>query len=217
MNLALFSLIAIPFALSNGILYGQMKIKKFGRWDIIAKCSGSLIYVVSAGLALYFRGENPFLNPAMWFPILCTIADGLLELSFIPGMLVFGAAHVLLIVWMLPKTQWLWLTLVIWAVFMLLAYILYRNHIREKGRHALFYVLYAALLIASLAVAVSLALSNDGLSYNLLAAGAILFFISDMFVAKGHFAKNRPWQGALIMTTYWGALYLISSSLWLGT
>ena len=70
------------------------------RESLIAKCAGSFLAVGSAGLALHLAGENPFSQVVFWFFLLCTIADALLEISFVPGMLVFGAAHVCLILWL---------------------------------------------------------------------------------------------------------------------
>ena len=48
------------------------------------------------------------------------------------------------------------------------------------------------------------------------ALGCLLFYISDMLVAKNQLSRwPDKWQKP-IMALYWGALYLISTGLWRG-
>ena len=53
--------------------------------SLIAKCAGSFLAVGSAGLALALQGDNPLARAVFWFFVLCTLADALLELAFVPG------------------------------------------------------------------------------------------------------------------------------------
>ena len=45
--------------------------------------------------------------------------------------------------------------------------------------------------------------------------GTLLFYISDMLVAKNQLSHwDKKWQKP-IMALYWGALYLISAGVWM--
>ena len=54
-----------------------------------------------------------------------------------------------------------------------------------------------------------------GAKWTPVAVGAVLFYVSDMLVAKNQLSHwDKKWQKP-IMALYWGALYLISVGLWL--
>ena len=94
MSLALYSAFALPLWAALFALYFILRRAGLMGESLIAKCAGSFLAVASAGLALCLRGENPLAQWAFWFFVLCTGADALLEIRFVPGMLLFGGAHV---------------------------------------------------------------------------------------------------------------------------
>ena len=49
---------------------------------------------------------------------------------------------------------------------------------------------------------------------QLIVAGAILFYISDLVLAINRFAWNVPWSSLIIMVTYFAAQYLLASSVY---
>lgn len=213
MNYFVFSLIALPLLAAIGIIYFKMKRQGLWHWDILAKCGGTYITAACAGVGIWLGGENPLTHLVFWFTVLCMLADGLLEIHFISGMLVFGIAHVLLIIWMAPLLTGHWLTLIIWTACMALMFLLFKKYLQPLKSMAIPYTIYAGILSATFAIGISLAFQQGG-PMLLLGIGAAFFYSSDLLVAQGHFADTTNSQQYYVMISYWGALYLMASSMW---
>ena len=215
MTLLAYSLVALPLWAAQFALYFFLRSAGRERESLIAKCAGSFLAVGSAGLALHLAGENPFSQVVFWFFLLCTIADALLEISFVPGMLVFGAAHVCLILWLWDLAAPAWWSLGLWVGVYVLTAVLFRKELPTLGKLTVPFLLYPALLGGSLALALPLPFLA-GKALWPVALGCLLFYISDMLVAKNQLSRwPDKWQKP-IMALYWGALYLISAGLWRG-
>ena len=217
MTLLAYSLLALPLWAALFALYFILRKAGLMRQSLIAKCAASFLAVGSAGLALYLRGDRILIPLVFWFFVLCMIADALLELSFVPGMLLFGTAHVCLILWLLGLGQVTMLSGVIWVLAYALTAWLFRKELRTLGKLTVPFCLYAALLTASLALGLALPFTTSW-DYWPLALGVLCFFVSDMMVAKGELSglpatPDDRWE-KLAMLLYWGALYLISVPLW---
>ena len=214
MNLFLFSCMALPLWAAIFALYFLLRRdRRTMRHSLIAKCAGSILAVSSAGLALCLRGENPLCHGIFWFFVLCTIADALLELQFVAGMLVFGAAHVCLLFWLWGIAPPTWWSLLFWAVPYGASAVLFRREIPKLGRLTIPFCLYPAVLSASLALAAPLPFTAGPALWPA-AVGALCFFVSDMLVAKGELTGLDPKFHKLVMLLYWGALYLLAAPLW---
>lgn len=215
MTLLAYSLVALPLWAAQFALYFFLRSAGRERESLIAKCAGSFLAVGSAGLALHLAGENPFSQVVFWFFLLCTIADALLEISFVPGMLVFGAAHVCLILWLWGLAAPAWWSLALWVGVYVLTAVLFRKELPTLGKLTVPFLLYPALLGGSLALALPLPFLA-GKALWPVALGCLLFYVSDMLVAKNQLSRwPDKWQKP-IMALYWGALYLISAGLWRG-
>ena len=215
MTLLAYSLVALPLWAAQFALYFFLRSAGRERESLIAKCAGSFLAVGSAGLALHLAGENPFSQVVFWFFLLCTAADALLEISFVPGMLVFGAAHVCLILWLWGLSSPTWWSLGRWVGVYVLTAVLFRKELPTLGKLTVPFLLYPALLGGSLALALPLPFLA-GKALWPVALGCLLFYISDMLVAKNQLSRwPDKWQKP-IMALYWGALYLISTGLWRG-
>lgn len=215
MTLLAYSLVALPLWAAQFALYFFLRSAGRERESLIAKCAGSFLAVGSAGLALHLAGENPFAQVVFWFFLLCTAADALLEISFVPGMLVFGAAHVCLILWLWGMSSPTWWSLALWVAVYILTAVLFRKELPTLGKLTVPFLLYPALLGGSLALALPLPFLA-GKALWPVALGCLLFYISDMLVAKNQLSRwPDKWQKP-IMALYWGALYLISTGLWRG-
>ena len=215
MTLLAYSLVALPLWAAQFALYFFLRSAGRERESLIAKCAGSFLAVGSAGLALHLAGENPFSQVVFWFFLLCTAADALLEISFVPGMLVFGAAHVCLILWLWGLSSPAWWSLALWVGVYVLTAVLFRKELPTLGKLTVPFLLYPALLGGSLALALPLPFLA-GKALWPVALGCLLFYISDMLVAKNQLSRwPDKWQKP-IMALYWGALYLISTGLWRG-
>ena len=213
MNLFLYSCVGIPLWCAIFALYFILRREKLMKESLIAKCAGSFIAVGSGGLGLTLSGKNPFLEPVFWFFVLCTLADALLEINFIPGMLVFGAGHVCLVIWLWTVVSPTWWSLVLWILAYALTALLFRKELPTLGKQTVPFLLYPALLGASLALALPLPFLM-GVRFLPAAVGALSFFISDMMVAKGQLSHLDKKYHKWVMVLYWLALYLIAASLW---
>ena len=213
MDLLTYSVFAIPLWVAQFALYFYLRSARRPRKSLIAKCAGSFLAVGSAGFALRLAGENPFAQVIFWFFLLCTAADALLEISFVPGMLVFGAAHVCLIFWLWGLSSPTWWSLALWVAVYILTAVLFRKELPTLGKLTAPFLLYPALLGGSLALAAPLPFTA-GARWWPVALGCLLFYISDMLVAKNQLSRwPDKWQKP-IMALYWAALYLISVGLW---
>ena len=213
MDLLTYSVFAIPLWVAQFALYFYLRSARRPRKSLIAKCAGSFLAVGSAGFALRLAGENPFAQVIFWFFLLCTAADALLEISFVPGMLVFGAAHVCLIFWLWGLSSPTWWSLALWVAVYILTAVLFRKELPTLGKLTVPFLLYPALLGGSLALAAPLPFTA-GARWWPVALGCLLFYVSDMLVAKNQLSRwPDKWQKP-IMALYWAALYLISVGLW---
>ena len=209
----IYSCIAIPVWVAQFALYFFLRSAGRMKESLVAKCAGSFLAVGSAALAMAAFPQGPSTPWAFWFFVLCTIADALLEISFVPGMLVFGAGHVCLIAWLWGLATPSWWSLALWVAVYILTAILFRKELPTLGKLTVPFLLYPALLGGSLALAVPHMLFRN-LRWWPVALGTLLFYISDMLVAKNQLAHwDDTWQKP-IMALYWAALYLISMGLW---
>ncbi len=214
MDFLIFSVFAIPLWCSSFALYFILRRAGLMRESLIAKCAGSFLSVFSAGAGFYAAyGKLPLAHPGFWFFVLCTGADALLEISFVPGMLLFGAAHGCLIVWLWGLAPAGWGSLILWLTAYAATAWLFRKELPKLGKLLIPFCLYPALLGGSLALGLALPFTA-GADYWPLALGTLCFFVSDMMVAKSELSGlDAKWQKP-IMLLYWAALYLISSALW---
>lgn len=209
----IYSCIAIPVWVAQFALYFFLRRAGRMKESLAAKCAGSFLAVGSAALSMAFSHEGPGTPWVFWFFVLCTIADALLEISFVPGMLVFGAGHVCLILWLWGLATPSWWSLALWVAVYVLTAILFRKELPTLGKLTAPFLLYPALLGGSLALGLPLVFLL-GWEWWPVALGTLLFYISDMLVAKNQLAHwDDKWQKP-IMALYWGALYLISVGLW---
>lgn len=209
----IYSCIAIPVWAAQFALYFFLRRAGRMKESLAAKCAGSFLAVGSAALGMAFSHEGPGTPWVFWFFVLCTIADALLEINFVPGMLVFGAGHVCLILWLWGLATPSWWSLALWVAVYVLTALLFRRELPTLGKLTAPFLLYPALLGGSLALGLPLVFLL-GWEWWPVALGTLLFYISDMLVAKNQLAHwDDKWQKP-IMALYWGALYLISMGVW---
>ncbi len=218
MNLLLYSCFAVPLWCAMFALYFLLRKHGLDRISLIAKCAGSFLSVGSALFALYSEGSGPPAKLALLFFLLCTAADALLEISFLPGMGLFALGHGCLIVCLWQAFPPTWQTLLVWAAAMLAAVIVFRRELPKMGLTTIPACLYVAVLSCTLALSLTAPLVSGNLRYLVLTAGALCFFISDLMVAKQEFGgmdhRRKEQMQKPIMVLYWLALYLISTILW---
>lgn len=209
MNILYWSLLTIPMMLAFLLLYGCTGKVGKPRWGLIAKSGGSFVAAATSAALCLMSGVNPLTSLIFWGLILCCIADTMLEISFPVGILVFGGGHILFLIFIIGKFGFHPVSIVIWAVLYIVILLIFGKELRNIKGNKLIYYFYPAFLLAVVSVALPLPfLFGNG--YIVTAIGAALFAFSDSLVARGFFGKNGKLQGAVIMTSYYAALYLLA-------
>lgn len=174
--------------------------------------SGMMVLLCGVGLAgqgLPFWGSLLF-----WGLAACCVADCVLELHFIAGMGAFGTAHVLFILWIITAASPVWQSIIIWIVLYGITGILYRKIIPTLGNKLVPFLLYPAVLMAMAAMALMLPFTA-GSRYWTAAAGALVFAVSDLLVAKGVLVGNSRVCQHFTLALYNVALLGLALAGWL--
>lgn len=196
-------------------LYFEAKRQKLRRAELVTKCAGTFLSVLSCGLGLALSEVFPLAQPFFWFFFLCMAADLLLELHFLTGMLVFAGAHACAIWTMagekLISLRW---SLPLWLLLIALGCVLFRRELSKMKGKAVPFVLYYAVLASAAACALPAVLVCGNAQYLFWTVGMACFFCSDLMVAKSALSYLDPKWEKLVMLLYWAALLLISLWVW---
>lgn len=196
-------------------LYFEAKRQRARTPELVLKCAGTFLAVLSGGLGLALSGSFPLAQPLFWFFFLCMAADLLLELQFLVGMLVFAGAHACAI-WAMARENLISLrwTLPIWAALVVLGCVLFRRELAKMKGKAVPFVLYFAILAAAAACALPAVFVGGQADYLFWTVGFVCFFCSDLLVAKSALSHLDPKWEQPTMLLYWAALLLISLWVW---
>lgn len=206
--------ITIGLLVLFGLLYGYFR-EKAGKRALIFK-AGATSMAVFAGI----YGALQTHRLAEWVIVLglicCMTADVILEIQFIRGVYLFGAAHLLFILAFCQKvvpTKYTWL---IFGGIYLCVFLIFRDKIGALGEFKRQAFGYMAVLAGVVAMAFTMYLhlqSNMALLYSI---GACCFLISDCIIAWSLVHERRKLtDGVLILTLYYAAVYLIGSAVWI--
>ena len=159
------------------------------------KCSATAMAVLTALWGCLQRGL-----PAHWVLlaglIVCTAADGVLNVRFIPGGVLFGLGHILYMVSFCLMHLPNWRSVLLFLCMMGLATAGYFRFQKRIGRRAPFFYAYAAVL--------SLMISMAAAQTPLYFAGALAFAFSDALL--GYLLADR--QHIYLDYVSLGAYYL---------
>lgn len=210
-------ILVIPVILAGMLLHFRLKAWGKSPWNILPKCLATWA-VVSFGIFGLVSGEGNQNMEKGWILgalILFFLADGLLELKFFLGMAVFGAGHLLLILWILGQKAYTWYSLLLWIGFFGMAMLLFRREIKQGRETPAMYLMlfYPAVLMGMAAMAVVLPLQL-GISYLPAALGAFLFAVSDLMVGKNFFHKLSKRMEYLALSLYYAGIFSLSWMIW---
>ena len=208
-----FSAGAVPLMILFLLLYGFCLRAGMGNLSLLAKCGGSFVSAFTAFFLLMVQGTSPLSSLLFWGLLLCVAADALLDIRFFFGVVAFGIAHILFIIRLFSLTQPNLFTLVVWVLLYSLTLLLFRKDLRKARNPILF--LYPAVLTGMTSLALTLPFTY-GVAALPTVIGSVLFTFSDFLVGKSFFDKNPHHGGAIIMSTYYGALYLFAVNALLG-
>lgn len=146
--------------------------------------------------------------------VLCLIGDVAIEKNLFAGMGAFALAHGLFITAFVVYARPKWLALPVFLVLYAGTAFLFRKRFREMGKRLVPFVLYAAVIMAMLSMALCLPTLPGTMA---LAGGALLFTVSDLTLARNLLNAERCTRRseAISLAFYYGGLYLIALSVWL--
>ncbi len=145
--------------------------------------------------------------------VCCLTGDVLLLDSqyFILGLAAFLVAHLLFIFSFvaLDRFSWDWRPLAPLLIFGLGYYGYLYPHLQGLAIPVFFYFLFIVVMVWQ---GVGLYYRTPEWPYRLIAAGAILFLLSDAVLAFNKFVLAFSWSGILVLTTYWLAVALLANA-----
>ena len=207
------SLAVIPVIAALYIIGFLFKKNGLGRYYPLPKCAASFLCAGTAALACAFLGRSPSGSILFWVLMLCMAGDFLIEYHLIAGGMAFGAAHCLIMLYVLLEAPPRPDALVLWAVIFILFLLVFRPQIPRMGKLLLPFLLYCAVLTGGFSLAVFLPFTK-GMSFFPLPLGLSAFLLSDMILGKRHFGSQKPYLSEILMALYYLALYLIAATLW---
>lgn len=205
--------LSVSLPVTAAMLYLYFTIRE-AKLRLVVKGSATWVVLMTAvvGQALFGR------LPAGWLMILAValfvLADVLLNVRFMQGVAAFGLGHAALIAWMLaqrlPLNGW---SIPVGVLLYAGSVFFFRNSLGKAGKKAIGMLVYAAVLTTMASVALMTPLSG-GVTYAPFAAGAALFVISDLMVAKGVLVGVSRRTSVATMILYESAVMLMALSCW---
>ena len=179
-----------------GTLYGALR-DRYPKGSLVFKASATCMAVWNCGSGLA-AGKQGFSDWMIFVGLLfCVLADVLLELEFLWGVVTFGIAH---------------FCFGIYGVFLMI----FHKGLPKLGKLKIPVLLYAAVLSSMVSMAVSAAVIVPGRSRYFLAAGACAFLISDSLIAVRTIEKKQSLlMGAVLLILYYGAVYMMGMSVYM--
>ena len=212
--MALWILVCVPLMALGTTLYFRYQYRGKKPLSLFWKSFASGMMVLLCGAGLVAKGTPFWSSLLFWGLAACCVADCVLELHFVAGMGAFGTAHVLFIVWIVQAAMPVWYSIPIWVVLYGITAILYRRIIPTLGNKLVPFLLYPAVLMAMAAMALVLPVTA-GWAYWTAAAGALVFAVSDLLVAKGVLVGNSRRCNHITLALYNAALLGLALGGWI--
>lgn len=182
-------------------------------------------------LSLTFKGLSTLIAAALCFAgalsggsafawwmtaglLACLIGDIAIGIRLTAGVLAFLTGHLCYIaafLYLAPYSSW---SLLAFAGILALAYILFYRVLDKTGDAKVPLCVYAVVISAMLSIALllPLTLGRHGL---VPAAGALLFVLSDMLLARTMYVRSSRFKEAVSLACYYAGQYLLAISVFL--
>ncbi|EOQ95575.1 YhhN-like protein [Leptospira wolbachii serovar Codice str. CDC] len=204
---------ALP--LLSGLLYFEKKESVKGLLTV--KPLLSFLFVLSAFLQLHDQKTYDYL--ILTGLILCLLGDICLifffhKKVFTAGLATFLAGHVMYTIAFSSLGELGWVMITVGALCILLSIIIFirlKSHLGNMRGPVLVYI----IIITAMVVGAASLWNHSALnitSRNLVLIGALLFYISDIFVARHRFVKKEFLNRAIGLPMYYTAQFLIAFS-----
>ena len=194
-------------------LYLAMGEKRRSKAHRLAvKAMGTLIPVLISLIAiLRFPGPE-----SRWLLVaalcICLVADVVIGLNFIAGMLVFLAAHLFLIVYYLSLAPFQWQSILVFGVLYGAVVAFFWRFIPKLGKRLVPFAVYPAVLMAMFSIAALLPFSVPVPGVWIIAAGALLFCVSDIILGYTQINGSSSVTRCMVMILYYPAVYCLGLS-----
>lgn len=181
---------------------------------VIWKTTATLLAVAVA--AMSFSGVSDTFCLLIFLGVLVSaVSDAVIHFTLGAGALAFMAAHGCFIAaFLLRAPLSLPFTLSLFVLAVGGALLLFRPHFDKIGKMLPLCLVYVAILSAMFSLGFPLAFTAGARAIPL-TIGALLFFLSDLLVAKNVFLSASLKSEVAAMTTYYGAEFLFALSAYL--
>lgn len=214
--MALTTLIIILAPIILAVLLFSIK-KSWPRLQIGAKSFLSLLFVLAAMLAPHPVPKYFYLMlPGLFF---CLVGDVCLALpykrAFLFGLIAFLTGHVFYVLGfagLIPVSKWL--TPYVMVIFMISGLVLVYlwPHIKPMRVPVLVYILVITIMLCG-AWAVFYRGAFSGEARWLILSGGLLFYLSDLFVARNRFVKPGHINRFIGLPLYYAGQFLLAFSI----
>ena len=143
---------------------------------------------------------------------LCMVADVVIGIHFVGGMLTFLVAHLFFIAYYLTLAPFNGISLVIFIVLYAGVVKLFWRYIPSLGSRFVPFAVYSAVLALMFSIAFMLPWSLKNAGAVCIAIGAGLFVLSDSLLADNTFGAVTVMKDHLVMYLYYPAVYLLAIS-----
>ncbi len=208
-------IIILGIILLLGVLYYEKKKNRI--LLLITKSILSLLFVITALLQLH--SVSTYFNYLLIGLIFCLVGDMCLALrqkkAFMGGLVAFLIGHLLYIISFISLLEiFKWISTGSIIVFGISALIFFwlRPHLKSMLIPVLIYILVITLM-ASGAWAVFWKSPFQTLGRALILAGALCFYISDLFVARQRFIKEEYRNRLLGLPLYYTGQFMLAFSI----
>lgn len=198
-----------------GTLYGALR-DRYPKGSLVFKASATCMAVANCGSGLV-AGNRGFSDWMIFAGLLfCVLADVLLELEFLWGVVAFGIAHLCFIAG-IYRIEGIRIGSILGMIgIYAVLFCIFRRGLPKLGKLKIPILIYAAVLSFMVSMAVSAAFIVPGRSRFFLAAGACAFLVSDSLIAVRTIEKKQSLlMGAVLLVLYYGAVYMFGMSVYM--
>lgn len=198
-----------------GTLYGALR-DRYPKGSLVFKALATSMAVFNCASGLT-TGDRVLSDWLIFVGLLfCVLADVLLELEFLWGVIAFGMAHLFFIAG-IYQVEGIKIGCIIGMVVIYgVLFLIFRKGLSRLGKLKIPILIYAAVLSFMVSMAVNAAMIAPGRSRYMLAAGACAFLLSDSLIAVRTIEKKQSLLlGAVLLVLYYSAVYMLGMSVYL--
>ena len=192
--------------------FRQRKQYKDNAKALTVKASCTFIPVLLCFYALILKNSSSEKWLLFAGVFLCMVADVVIGIHFVGGMLTFLVAHLFFIAYYLTLAPFNGISLVIFIVLCAGVVKLFWRYIPSFGSRLVPFAVYSAVLALMFSIAFMLPWSLKNTGAVCIAVGAGLFVLSDSLLAGNTFGAVTVMKDHLVMYLYYPAVYLLAIS-----